>query len=84
MGSHDENIAFDRAVATIGADLAERVREVTLAIYRFAADYAAERGILIADTKFEFGHSRLLCAAQPSTCPEYLSSVVRRATTEDL
>ena len=55
MGSHDENIAFDQAVATIGADLAERVREVTLAIYRFAADYAAERGILIADTKFEFG-----------------------------
>ncbi len=54
-GSHDENIGFDAVVRTIGADLAEQVREATLAIYNFAADYAAERGILIADTKFEFG-----------------------------
>ncbi|HVT31216.1 MAG TPA: phosphoribosylaminoimidazolesuccinocarboxamide synthase [Rhodanobacteraceae bacterium] len=54
-GSHDENIGFDRVVATIGADLAEKVRAATLAIYRFAAAHAAERGILIADTKFEFG-----------------------------
>jgi len=55
VGTHDENIGFDRVVATIGGDLAERVRTATLAIYRFAAEYAAERGILIADTKFEFG-----------------------------
>jgi len=54
-GTHDENIGFDQVVATIGADLAEQVREATLAIYRFAASYAARRGILIADTKFEFG-----------------------------
>jgi phosphoribosylaminoimidazole-succinocarboxamide synthase len=54
-GSHDENIGFDQVVATIGADLAARVRDATLAIYTFAAAYAAERGILIADTKFEFG-----------------------------
>jgi phosphoribosylaminoimidazole-succinocarboxamide synthase len=54
-GSHDENIGFDRVVATIGADLAEKVRSATLAVYRFAAGHAAERGILIADTKFEFG-----------------------------
>jgi phosphoribosylaminoimidazole-succinocarboxamide synthase len=54
-GSHDENIGFDRVVETIGADLAETVRAATLAVYRFAAAHAAERGILIADTKFEFG-----------------------------
>jgi phosphoribosylaminoimidazole-succinocarboxamide synthase len=55
VGTHDENIGFDEVVASIGGDLAERVRTATLAIYRFAADHAAERGILIADTKFEFG-----------------------------
>ncbi|MEO5622759.1 MAG: phosphoribosylaminoimidazolesuccinocarboxamide synthase [Dokdonella sp.] len=55
MGSHDENIGFDQVIAVIGEDLAEQVRAATLAIYRFAADYAAERGVLIADTKFEFG-----------------------------
>ena len=55
QGSHDENVSFDALVATIGADLAEQVREATLAIYRFAAAHAAQRGILIADTKFEFG-----------------------------
>ncbi|MBS0432569.1 MAG: phosphoribosylaminoimidazolesuccinocarboxamide synthase [Proteobacteria bacterium] len=54
-GSHDENIGFDAVVQTIGADLAEQVRDATLAIYRFAAEYARQRGILIADTKFEFG-----------------------------
>ena len=54
-GAHDENIGFDRVVALIGADLAERVRAATLDIYTFAAAYAAERGIIIADTKFEFG-----------------------------
>ena len=55
VGAHDENIDFDRVVALIGADLAEQVRAATLAVYRFAAAYAAERGILIADTKLEFG-----------------------------
>jgi phosphoribosylaminoimidazole-succinocarboxamide synthase len=54
-GAHDENIGFDRVVALIGADLAERVRAATLDIYTFAAAYAAQRGIIIADTKFEFG-----------------------------
>jgi phosphoribosylaminoimidazole-succinocarboxamide synthase len=54
-GSHDENIGFDAVVQTIGAELAEQVREATLAIYNFAADYAAQRGVIIADTKFEFG-----------------------------
>ena len=55
IGDHDENIGFDQVVATIGADLAEQVREATLKMYTFAAEYAATRGILIADTKFEFG-----------------------------
>jgi phosphoribosylaminoimidazole-succinocarboxamide synthase len=54
-GAHDENIGFDQVVALIGAELAERVRAATLDIYTFAAAYAAERGIIIADTKFEFG-----------------------------
>ncbi|MEO8672241.1 MAG: phosphoribosylaminoimidazolesuccinocarboxamide synthase [Tahibacter sp.] len=54
-GAHDENIGFDEVVASVGADLAEQVRDATLSIYRWAADYAAKRGILIADTKFEFG-----------------------------
>lgn len=52
---HDENISFDQASAMIGSDLAEHVRSVSLQIYRRAADYAAPRGILLADTKFEFG-----------------------------
>jgi phosphoribosylaminoimidazole-succinocarboxamide synthase len=55
VGDHDENIDFDTMVKTVGAELAEHVRDATLKIYRFAADYAAERGILLADTKFEFG-----------------------------
>jgi phosphoribosylaminoimidazole-succinocarboxamide synthase len=54
-GSHDENVSFDAIVALIGADLAEQVRAATLAIYRFAAEFAATRGVIIADTKLEFG-----------------------------
>lgn len=54
-GTHDENIGFDEVAGLIGAGLAAQVRDATLAIYRFAAAYAAKRGILIADTKFEFG-----------------------------
>jgi phosphoribosylaminoimidazole-succinocarboxamide synthase len=55
VGDHDENVSFDHVVAAVGANLAEQVRTATLAIYRYAAAYAAERGIIIADTKFEFG-----------------------------
>jgi phosphoribosylaminoimidazole-succinocarboxamide synthase len=55
VGAHDENISFEEMVARIGADLADQVRNATLAIYRYAAEFAVERGILIADTKFEFG-----------------------------
>jgi phosphoribosylaminoimidazole-succinocarboxamide synthase len=52
---HDENISFEQAAALIGKELAERVRELSLEIYRRAAAYAEPRGILLADTKFEFG-----------------------------
>ena len=55
VGDHDENIDFDAMVKAVGLDLAEKVRDATLRIYQFAADYAAQRGILLADTKFEFG-----------------------------
>ena len=52
---HDENISFEQAAALIGKELAEKVRAVTLEIYRRAASYAKPRGIILADTKFEFG-----------------------------
>jgi phosphoribosylaminoimidazole-succinocarboxamide synthase len=55
VGDHDENVSFEQVVDTVGAELAGKVRDATLALYRFAAAYAAERGIIIADTKFEFG-----------------------------
>ncbi len=55
VGDHDENIDFARTEALLGAEVAARVRDVSLAIYREAAAYALERGIIIADTKFEFG-----------------------------
>ena len=52
---HDENISFDEARKILGDDIANQVRELSLKIYRFARDYARQRGIIIADTKFEFG-----------------------------
>jgi phosphoribosylaminoimidazole-succinocarboxamide synthase len=55
QSGHDENISFERAAGLIGHDLAARLRDLTLAIYRRAAEYALSRGIIIADTKFEFG-----------------------------
>lgn len=54
-GDHDENISFDDVVDLIGAPLAGRVRDLSIAIYERAAEYALTRGIIIADTKFEFG-----------------------------
>jgi phosphoribosylaminoimidazole-succinocarboxamide synthase len=53
---HDENIPFEEASRLVGQETAQRVRELSLAIYSQARRYAAERGIIIADTKFEFGH----------------------------
>jgi phosphoribosylaminoimidazole-succinocarboxamide synthase len=55
MGSHDENIPYERVVALIGRGLAEQVRATALALYAFAVEHALQRGIIIADTKFEFG-----------------------------
>ncbi|MGO9610859.1 MAG: phosphoribosylaminoimidazolesuccinocarboxamide synthase [Verrucomicrobiia bacterium] len=52
---HDENIDFDRCAEILGQPLAEKVRDTSLALYSYARDYAATRGIIIADTKFEFG-----------------------------
>lgn len=52
---HDENISFDQAAAIIGADMAQRISDAALLLYTTAAEYAAGRGIIIADTKFEFG-----------------------------
>jgi phosphoribosylaminoimidazole-succinocarboxamide synthase len=55
VGDHDENVSFDAIVAQVGGALAEQVRDATLRIFRFASEYAAARGILLADTKLEFG-----------------------------
>ncbi len=55
LGEHDENIGFAQVATQIGAELADQVRAAALALYRFAAAHAATRGIIIADTKFEFG-----------------------------
>jgi phosphoribosylaminoimidazole-succinocarboxamide synthase len=55
MGEHDENISFDNVIEMIGEKLANQIREVSIRLYKKASDYAATRGIIIADTKFEFG-----------------------------
>jgi phosphoribosylaminoimidazole-succinocarboxamide synthase len=55
MGAHDENVNFEYVVKAIGSTLAEQIRHITLALYQEAATFAAQRGIIIADTKFEFG-----------------------------
>ena len=55
LGEHDENISFDEVVSRCGPELAERIRSTSLELYRRAADYGASRGVIIADTKFEFG-----------------------------
>ncbi len=54
-GEHDENISFDKVIELVGEKLANRVRDISIEIYERAAAYALERGIIIADTKFEFG-----------------------------
>ncbi|NML61547.1 phosphoribosylaminoimidazolesuccinocarboxamide synthase [Massilia sp. RP-1-19] len=54
-GAHDENISYEEAEQIIGADVARQVRDYAIALYTKAAEYAAEKGIIIADTKFEFG-----------------------------
>jgi len=55
VGAHDENISFEKAVELLGAELAAQVRDVAIRLYKAAAEYALTKGIIIADTKFEFG-----------------------------
>ncbi|RPE62976.1 phosphoribosylaminoimidazole-succinocarboxamide synthase [Tibeticola sediminis] len=58
VGEHDENISYERTVEMIGPEHAARIRELSIALYRAAADFALTKGIIIADTKFEFGLDR--------------------------
>lgn len=70
LGEHDENVTFEQVAETVGPELAEQLRRTTIAIYERAHDIAAERGILLADTKFEFGfdsQGRLLLADEVLT-----------------
>ncbi|RKT51589.1 phosphoribosylaminoimidazolesuccinocarboxamide synthase [Saccharothrix australiensis] len=55
LGEHDENVSFDQVAAQVGPELAGRLRDATLAVYGMARDFARSRGLLLADTKFEFG-----------------------------
>ena len=55
VGGHDENISFEKTISLLGQEMAEQVRDVSIKLYQEAAAYALERGIIIADTKFEFG-----------------------------
>ena len=55
IGDHDENISYERLVEIIGEDDASQLRDLALKVYTTARDHAAERGVIIADTKFEFG-----------------------------
>ncbi|WP_130536517.1 phosphoribosylaminoimidazolesuccinocarboxamide synthase [Thiomicrorhabdus indica] len=55
QGDHDENISFEKLVDIMGQEKSEKVRDLALKLYQFAAEFAAKRGIIIADTKFEFG-----------------------------
>ena len=55
VGKHDENISFDQMINIIGKDLSEKVRDISLKVYRHGAEQAEKKGIIIADTKLEFG-----------------------------
>jgi len=55
VGEHDENIDFETTISILGTEMAQQVQQASLALYQFAAEFALERGIIIADTKFEFG-----------------------------
>ncbi|MCA8915910.1 MAG: phosphoribosylaminoimidazolesuccinocarboxamide synthase [Planctomycetes bacterium] len=69
QGEHDENIDFDRAASIVGLEMATRLRDLTLDLYTRAADFAREKGIIIADTKFEFG----MIDGELAICDEMLS-----------
>jgi phosphoribosylaminoimidazole-succinocarboxamide synthase len=70
IGEHDENVSYDQVVAMVGEPTAGELRRLTLAVYTRAAEIAADRGLLLADTKFEFGHDddgRLILADEVLT-----------------
>jgi phosphoribosylaminoimidazole-succinocarboxamide synthase len=77
MGRHDENVSFERAAGLVGEPLMRRLRELSLAIYALASEHARQRGIIIADTKFEFG---LIDGAREAT-PEVI--LIDEALTPD-
>ncbi|HAS51456.1 MAG TPA: phosphoribosylaminoimidazolesuccinocarboxamide synthase, partial [Gammaproteobacteria bacterium] len=72
LGTHDENVCFAQMAEAIGETLAEQVRNISLRLYRESAEYALERGIIIADTKFEFGldEDRLLVLMDEALTPD--------------
>ncbi len=72
MGDHDENISFARAASIVGEEDAEILRQLTLLLYSTAHDYAATRGIILADTKFEFGrdHDGKICLGDEALTPD--------------
>jgi phosphoribosylaminoimidazole-succinocarboxamide synthase len=70
-GEHDVNISFDKMIARVGAQSAERLRTLSLAIYKKASEYAEERGLILADTKFEFGtHAEGIILADEVLTPD--------------
>ncbi len=72
LGEHDENISFDQAVELVGADTARELRDTSLAIFRRASDIAESKGLILADTKFEFGRNR--DSGELTLCDEVLTS----------
>jgi phosphoribosylaminoimidazole-succinocarboxamide synthase len=72
MGEHDENISFDQTVELVGADTARELRDTSLAIFRRASEIAEAKGLILADTKFEFGRDRE--TGELTLCDEVLTS----------
>jgi len=72
LGEHDENISFDQTVELVGADTARELRDTSLAIFRRASDIAESKGLILADTKFEFGRNR--DSGELTLCDEVLTS----------
>lgn len=72
IGDHDENISFERCSEILGAEMANKVRDAAIMLYKAAAEYAATRGIIIADTKFEFGldEDGTLCLMDEALTPD--------------
>ena len=68
VGEHDENVAYEEVARQVGADTAARLRQTTLAVYSRARDIARDRGIILADTKFEFGYDGGRRWSSPTRC----------------